>query len=116
MAGTCGWGCGSVKSVCEESEHSFPPFSLAFFQKRRHALSEIRLNDAERLFQDPTFPADQFRKDTGSRRALTSRLQSFETEMLAEGANFAGLAESHLTRRLFGSMLRRMEALPLPAG
>jgi hypothetical protein len=26
------------------------------------------------------------------------------------------LAESHLTRRLFGNMLRRMEALPLPAG
>jgi hypothetical protein len=25
------------------------------------------------------------------------------------------LAESHLTRRLFRSMLRRMEALPLPA-
>lgn len=26
------------------------------------------------------------------------------------------LAESHLTRRLFGSMVRRIEALPLPAG
>ncbi|MGD0520488.1 MAG: hypothetical protein ABSA48_04460 [Terracidiphilus sp.] len=26
------------------------------------------------------------------------------------------LTENHLTRRLFGSMLRRMEALPLPAG
>src|ERR1039458_741078 len=26
------------------------------------------------------------------------------------------LAESHLTRRLFRSMLRRMEALPVPAG
>jgi hypothetical protein len=26
------------------------------------------------------------------------------------------LAESQLTRRLFGSMLRQMEALPLPAG
>jgi hypothetical protein len=26
------------------------------------------------------------------------------------------LAEIHLTRHLFGSMLRRMEALPLPAG
>jgi len=26
------------------------------------------------------------------------------------------LAESHLTRRLFGSMLQRMEALQLPAG
>jgi hypothetical protein len=26
------------------------------------------------------------------------------------------LAESHLTRRLFASMLRRAEALPVPAG
>ena len=26
------------------------------------------------------------------------------------------LAESHLTRRLFGSMVRRIETLPLPAG
>jgi len=26
------------------------------------------------------------------------------------------LAESHLTRRLFGSMLGRMEVLPVPAG
>jgi hypothetical protein len=26
------------------------------------------------------------------------------------------LAENHLTRRLFATMLRRMEALPLPAG
>jgi len=26
------------------------------------------------------------------------------------------LAESHLTRRLFGSMVRRIEALPLPSG
>ena len=26
------------------------------------------------------------------------------------------MAESHLTRRLFGSMVRRIEALPLPAG
>jgi hypothetical protein len=26
------------------------------------------------------------------------------------------LAESYLTRRLFGAMLRRIELLPLPAG
>jgi hypothetical protein len=26
------------------------------------------------------------------------------------------LAESHLTRRLFGQMLRRIHALPLPSG
>jgi hypothetical protein len=45
--------------VGEEGETSFPPFLLAFFQKRRHALEEIRL---------------------------------------------------------FGSMLRRIEALPLPVG
>jgi hypothetical protein len=101
---------------CEESEHSFPPFSLAFFQKRRHALAEIRLNAAEHLFQDPTFRLIGSEKIWDRGAALASRLQSYETEMLAEDSNFAGLAESHLTRRLFGSMLRRMEALPLPAG
>jgi hypothetical protein len=26
------------------------------------------------------------------------------------------LAEGHLTRRLFGAMVRRIEALPMPAG
>jgi hypothetical protein len=26
------------------------------------------------------------------------------------------LAETHLTRRLFGGMVRRIEALPMPAG
>ena len=26
------------------------------------------------------------------------------------------LAESHLTRRLFGGMVRRIDALPVPAG
>jgi len=26
------------------------------------------------------------------------------------------LAESHLTRRLFGAMVRRIDSLPLPAG
>ena len=26
------------------------------------------------------------------------------------------LAEGHMTRRLFGAMLRRIEALPMPAG
>ena len=45
---------------------------------------------------------------------LTSRLQSLATEMPAEKELL--LAEGHLTRRLFGSMVRRIEALPLPAG
>ena len=37
---------------------------------------------------------------------------------LVKHARYFGLllAESHLTRRLFGSMVRRIEALPMPAG
>jgi hypothetical protein len=151
------------------------------------------VNDAERLSQDPTFPLIGSQKVWDRGAALTSRLQTFETEMLAEEENFAGLArinreliakvevdspqrvvldevrlwlsvlaynlgnlwrrlalslrvgnwsltslqqrlvktggqlvkharyywlllaEGHLTRRLFGAMVRRMEVLPLPA-
>jgi hypothetical protein len=60
------------------------------------------LRRAERLSQDPTFrligSEKIFRlrtRDRGERgAALTSRLQSFETEMLTEEQNFAGLAPS----------------------
>ena len=65
------------------------------------------VNDAERLSQDPTFRLIGSEKIWNRGAVLTSRLQTFETEMLAEG---------HLTRRLFGSMVRRIEALPVPAG
>jgi hypothetical protein len=50
------------------------------------------LNDAERLSQDPTFRLISSEKIWDRGIALTSRLQSFETEILAEYANFAGLA------------------------
>jgi hypothetical protein len=50
------------------------------------------LNDAERLSQDPTFRLISSEKIWDRGVALTSRLQSFETEILAEDANFAGLA------------------------
>ena len=42
------------------------------------------LNDAERLSQDPTFRLIGSEKIWDRGAALTSRLQSFETEMLAE--------------------------------
>jgi len=112
------------------------------------------VNEAERLSQDPTFRPIGSEKIWERRVALTSRLQSFETEMLAEEENLAGLkaisrdliakagsvdsqqrvvktggrlikharycwlllAESHLTRRLFGAMLQRIAVLPSPAG
>ncbi len=49
------------------------------------------LNDAQRLSQDPTFRLIGSEKVWDRGAALTSRLQSFETEMLGEEENFAGL-------------------------
>src|SRR5947209_7537768 len=50
------------------------------------------VNDAERLSHDPTFRLVGSEKIWDRGAALTSRLQTFETEMLAEEENFAGLA------------------------
>src|SRR6266705_5349368 len=66
------------------------------------------LNDAERLSQDPTFRLIGSEKVWDRGAALTSRLQTFETEMLAEEENLAGLAP--LNRELIG----KAEALGSP--
>jgi hypothetical protein len=58
------------------------------------------LNDAERLSQNPTFRLINSERVWERGTALTSRLQTFETEMLAEEENFAGLAR--LNRELVG--------------
>jgi Transposase DDE domain group 1 len=58
------------------------------------------LNDAQRLSQDPTFRLIGSEKVWDRGAALTSRLQTFETEMLAEDENFAGLGQ--LNRALIG--------------
>ena len=58
------------------------------------------LNDAQRLSQDPTFRLIGSEKNWDRGAALTSRLQTFETEMLAEEENFAGLGR--LNRALVG--------------
>ena len=58
------------------------------------------LNDAERLSQDPAFRLIGSERIWDRGAALTSRLQSFETEMLAEEQNFTGLAR--LNRALIG--------------
>jgi len=58
------------------------------------------VNDAERLCHDPTFRLVGSEKIWDRGAALTSRLQTFETEMLAEEENFAGLAR--LNRALIG--------------
>src|SRR3989442_12155716 len=58
------------------------------------------LNDAQRLSQDPTFRLIGSEKIWDRGAALTSRLQTFETEMLAEEENLAGLARPN--RALIG--------------
>jgi hypothetical protein len=66
------------------------------------------VNDAERLSQDPTFRLIGSEKIWERGAALTSRLQSFETETLVEEENFAGLAR--INRELVG----RVEAVDSP--
>jgi len=58
------------------------------------------VNDAARLSQDPTFRLIGSRKIWERGAALTSRLQSFETEVLTQADNLAGLAA--LNRELIG--------------
>src|SRR3974377_1265095 len=50
------------------------------------------VNDAERLAHDPTFRLIGSEKIWERGAALTSRLQSFETELLTQEKNLAGLA------------------------
>src|SRR5574337_658836 len=58
------------------------------------------VNDAERLSQDPTFRLIGSEKIWERGAALTSRLQSFETELLTQEENLAGLAA--INRELIG--------------
>jgi hypothetical protein len=62
------------------------------------------VNDAERLSQDPTFRLIGSEKICERGAALTSRLQSFETEVLGQEENFAGLAA--INRELIGKAER----------
>jgi hypothetical protein len=56
------------------------------------------VNDAERLSQDPTFRLICSKKILERGAALTSRLQSFETEVLTQEENLAGLAAPGVSR------------------
>ena len=58
------------------------------------------VNDAEQLSRDPTFRLIGSEKIWDRGAALASRLQTFETELLAEEGNFAGLAR--VNRELIG--------------
>jgi hypothetical protein len=66
------------------------------------------VNDAERVSADPTFRLIGSENIWERGAALTSRLHSFETELLAEAANLAGLAA--INRELIG----KAEAIESP--
>jgi len=60
----------------------------------------------------------------GASRLATWSLTSLQQRLVKTGGRLIKharyywllLAESHLTRRLFGGMVRRIDALPVPAG
>src|SRR4051812_27904826 len=60
------------------------------------------VNDAERLARDPTFRLIGSERTWDRGAALTSRLQTFETEMLAEEENFGSLAR--INREVIGKV------------
>jgi hypothetical protein len=66
------------------------------------------VNDAERLSQDPAFRLIGSSKIWERSAALTSRLQSFETELLAQPENLAGLA------RINRELVAKAEAIDSP--
>ena len=68
------------------------------------------VNDAERLSQDPTFRLIGSEKIWKRGVALTSRLQLFETELLTQEGNLAGLAV--INREL----IAKAEAIDSPIG
>ena len=66
------------------------------------------MSDAERVSQDPAFRLIGSEKIWERGAALTSRLQSFETDLLTQEANLAGLAA--INRELIG----KAEAIESP--
>jgi hypothetical protein len=66
------------------------------------------------LWQRPVLPN---RHDNWSLKSLQERLVETGGRLVNHArCNWLLLAESHLTRRVFGPMVRRIELLPLPVG
>ena len=81
------------------------------------------------VFEDPLRIESQENRDMKRRLVLPARIDTWSLTSLQQRLVKMGgrlvkqaryywllLAESHLTRRLFGSMLQRIRALPVPTG
>jgi hypothetical protein len=86
----------------------FPPADLLRQSVYSRLVGYESVNDAERLSQDPTLRLIGSAKIWERGAALTPRLQSFETEILTEEDNFAGLA------RINRELISRGEAVDSP--
>jgi hypothetical protein len=95
-----------------------PRFSAAFHIGKTQAeldFVDVSLTTDNLLFPDP-FVLSQ-RVDHWSLTSLQQRLVKTGGRLIKHARYYwLLLAESHLTRRLFGGMLRRIAALPSPAG
>ena len=81
-----------------------------------HGCSVNAVNDLHNHHRD-CFPAVYSSIDTWSLTSLQQRLVKTGGRLVTHARYYwLLLAESHLTRRLFGSMLQRIWALPVPAG
>jgi Transposase DDE domain group 1 len=89
-----------IDSRASNSRFSFADLLRQSVYSRLAGYEDV--NDAERLSQDPTFRLIGAEKLWERGAALTSRLQTFETEMLAKEENFAGLAR--INRELIGKV------------
>jgi hypothetical protein len=90
-----GFGALIVQHLTDSRRGKNTQFPLAdlFRQSLYERLAGYEdVNDAEPLSLDPTFRLIGSEKIWERGAALTARLQSFETEMLAQEKNFAGLA------------------------
>jgi DDE family transposase len=92
---------GQHLTDCRRGKNTQFPFADLLRQSVYSRLAGYEdLNDAQRLSQDPSFRLIGSEKNWDRGAALTSRLQTFETEMLAEEENLAGLGR--LNRALIG--------------
>ncbi|MBI4463490.1 MAG: transposase [Acidobacteria bacterium] len=87
-----------VDSRANHARFSFAELLRQSVYSRLAGYEEV--NDAEQLSRDPTFRLIGWEKVWERGAALPSRLQTFETDLLAEEENFAGLAR--VNRELIG--------------
>ena len=82
-------------------------FNFSASESDKRGTAEQWIQDRKQAVKMTPLVADQFAATVGEDRRQAGQ---------ARRHSWLLLAESHLTRRLFGSMVRRIVVLPLPTG